>query len=165
MFLVLALIKRNREYLLLLLTCLSLADMSTPPVAMDRCAGYLLNTSWQTLMLSLTVLSRLSIFMVIYEVTSAILTSVRCVQTLNSSGPWRVRQNSLTFLLLQEGARCHLLIFLTCPYQGPYPNYSAAGLIYFGWDFDWGTSPGYVVNILNPGQSLRWWYCPWFAKQ
>jgi len=34
---------------------------------------------------------------------SAVLTSVRSVQTLNRGGPWRTQQNSLTFLVLREG--------------------------------------------------------------
>ena len=112
MCLVLALQKRNREYLS---HRLPLA-MFIPPVSMNRGAGYLPNTFWKTLTSSSTVLSRLTIFRIIYEVSSAVLTSVRSVQTLNRCGPWRARQNSLTFLILREGARYQFLIFLTCPY-------------------------------------------------
>jgi hypothetical protein len=54
--------------------------------------------------------------MVIYEVASAVLTSVRSIQALNRAGPWRAQKNSLTFLILQEGALYHLLNLLTCAY-------------------------------------------------
>jgi len=49
------------------------------------------------------VVARLAIFMVIYEVASAVLTSVRSVQALNRGGPWKMQQQSLTFLVLREG--------------------------------------------------------------
>jgi len=45
----------------------------------------------------------LSIFTVIYEIVSAILVSVRSMQTLKFGGPWRMQQKSLTFLVLREG--------------------------------------------------------------
>ena len=104
MFLVLAPKKMNREYLSY---SLLLAEMLMPLVAMDRGAGYLPNTFWQMLTSSPTVPSRLTIFRIVYEVSSAVLTSVRSVQALNRSGPWRAQQNSLAFLILREGARYH----------------------------------------------------------
>ena len=52
----------------------------------------------------MTVVARLAIFSVIYEVASAVLTSVRSVQALNRGGGWRMQQQSLTFLVLREGA-------------------------------------------------------------
>ena len=54
--------------------------------------------------------------MVIYEVASAVLTSVRSIQALNRAGPWRAQQNSLTFLVLREGALYQLLDFRACAY-------------------------------------------------
>ena len=79
-----------------------------------------------------TVVARLEIFTVIYEVASAVLTSVRSIQALNRGGPWRMQQKSLTFLVLREGARYHLLDFLRV--RVLIPNCWAAGLIYYGWD-------------------------------
>jgi len=49
------------------------------------------------------VVARLTIFTVIYEVASAVLTSVRSIQSLNRGGPWRLQRKSLTFLVLREG--------------------------------------------------------------
>jgi hypothetical protein len=79
-----------------------------------------------------TVVARLAIFSVIYEITSAVLTSVRSIQALNHGGPWRMQQKSLTFLVLREGARYHILDFLRV--RVLILNCFAAGLIYFGWD-------------------------------
>jgi hypothetical protein len=76
------------------------------------------------------VVARLSIFTVIYEIASAVLTSVRSIQALNHGGSWRMQQQSLTFLVLREGARYYLLDFLRV--RVLIPNFSAAGLIYFG---------------------------------
>ena len=56
-----------------------------------------------------TVITHLEIFALIYEVASAVITSVRSVQTLNRGGQWRMQQRSLTFLILREGARYYLL--------------------------------------------------------
>ena len=50
-------------------------------------AGLLPNTSCQMLILSPTVLSRVPIFMVIYEVASAVLPLTRTMQALNRAGP------------------------------------------------------------------------------
>ena len=60
-----------------------------------------------------TVIAFLAI-LVIYEVASAVITSVRSVQVLNRGGPWRMQRKSLTFLVLRDGAR--LLYFLLVRY-------------------------------------------------
>ena len=92
---------------------------------MNRGIEYLVIISWQILTSFPTVPALLSIFTVTYEITSAVLTSVRSVQALNGGGPWRAQRKSLTFLVLREG------------------------LIYFGWVFEPRACPEYVVNILN----------------
>lgn len=62
-----------------------------------------------------------------YEMLSVLFTTVRTMQTLNIGGSWWAQRKTLTFLVLREGLRYRLL---NCSV----PNYSALGLLYFGWD-------------------------------
>ena len=74
---------------------------------MDRGTRYLPSTSRQMLTSFTTVVAFLAIW-VIYEVASAVITSVRSVQVLKHGGPWKMQRKSLTFLVLREGARHYL---------------------------------------------------------
>ena len=58
-----------------------------------------------------TVVAFLAIW-VIYEVATAVITSVQSVQVLNRGGSWKMQRTSLTFLVLREGARHYLLKYL-----------------------------------------------------
>ena len=88
--------------------------------------------------------------LVIYEVASAVITSVRSVQVLNRGGPWSLQRKSLTFLVLRDGAPLFWIFswFVSlCHF--------AAGLIYFGWDSDPSVFLGYVVNVSKSDSSLH----------
>ncbi|TFK34969.1 hypothetical protein BDQ12DRAFT_668977 [Crucibulum laeve] len=45
----------------------------------------------------------LSIFMVIFEFTSALLTVIRSVQALNVGGSWKFQRGGFTYLVLEQG--------------------------------------------------------------
>ena len=88
-----------------------------------------------------TVIASPAIFTAIYEVTSALLTSVRSVQALNYGGPWRMQQKSLTFLILREGARFYYLLDFS-RLVSLFPNYSRDRFNIFWVGFQASTSPG-----------------------
>ena len=87
-----------------------------------------------------TVVAFLAI-LVIYEVASAVITSVRSVQVLNRGGPWRMQQKSLTFLVLRDGAR--LLYFLLVRYA----QFAPLQVLYILGGIQASASPGYFINF------------------
>ncbi|KAK1225929.1 hypothetical protein PQX77_011128 [Marasmius sp. AFHP31] len=57
------------------------------------------NIQWASLANNL-----LSILMVVFEFSSAILTFARSVQTFRTAGPWRAHRSGLIFLIFRQGA-------------------------------------------------------------
>ena len=150
--------------------------MSVPPLPSIMCAEDRRAMAWSSMpsypraqpnRFAITDESRavnetLAILMVVFEFSSAVLTTIRCLQAFHAAGSsWREQKGSLLYLIFEQGMHYnenHNYFALWCLLV----RFAGIGILYFRWEEYFKVVMGFKLstfNILQYYFLFCYWYC------